>query len=196
MMRSISYRVKFYIAVSVSGVLSILLLFALLYSDGFFSESISPELAQAVKKNRILVKPPNGEEFYVYPLQDEQSKLLDAQSAENHAWFKSMCQIGMEDRELPYDGLGYGKVTFRMWWGKSPNAENFTGDMWFMECLLGGSYEKVWEVQERNTWKPILNYSAGSANSAYVEMHPDGHIMNYHFTNTLRFVLSDFPMLL
>ena len=145
------------------------------------SQTLPVELQNILKRIRITVNPPSGgpQPWTMYPMEDSQSMLYEVATKVNHPWFKSMCVIGMEDRGLPYDGLGHGEVTFRLWWGKSPNVESYPGDMWFLEVWLGGAYPKVCEVFEplKGTWTEVLSYAVAGQWAVYKEIGPDGHIM-------------------
>lgn len=144
------------------------------------SQSLPPDLATIISRIRVQVQPTDGTPpYYVDLLKDSQSIILEVAVKDNHPWFKSMCIIGFEDRGLPYDGLGHGEGTFRIWWGKSPNFENYPGDMWFVEMWLGGGYPKSCDIFEplKGTWTNVLNYAVGGQWATYKEIGPDGHIM-------------------
>lgn len=147
------------------------------------SQTLPVELQNILKRIRITVNPPldGPQPWIMYPMQDSQSMLYEVAIKDNHPWFKSMCVIGMEDRGLPYDGLGHGEVTFRIWWAKSPNIENYPGDMWFTEQWCGGAWDKTVEYLDVDTWRTVMKYKPiGAIPNAiiYLEIHPDGHIMN------------------
>jgi hypothetical protein len=144
------------------------------------SKTLTKELSTMVSRIRVLDKPTDGNPYYIYLLKDDQSKILEVSVNPKSDWFSSMCQIGLEDRGLPYDSQGHGEGTFRIWWAKSPNAENYQGYWWAVEIWLGGAYPKACEIFEptKNTWTNVLDYHPGGAWAVYKEVHPDGHIMS------------------
>lgn len=142
---------------------------------------LSAQLLTIISRIRVLVKPAGETPYMVNLLVDPQTILFETESSTTSDWFGSSCIIGMEDRGLPYDGLGHGECTFRIWWAKSPNTENYGGYWWAVEVWFGGAYSKSCEIFEplKNTWTDVLDYAPGAAVWAvYKEVHPDGHIMN------------------
>jgi hypothetical protein len=149
------------------------------YAIGNMGPTVTPEIATLLSRMRVIVKPPGGtpSPYTVYFLQDPQTVILEAEGPVSPTdWFQGSAIIGLEDRGLPYDNRGHGEGTLRLWWGKSPNHWNFTGNMWFIEGWLGGAYPKELDLYNAKTgqWVDILDYAPGGNWAIYKEVLPDG----------------------
>ena len=138
--------------------------------------SLPPELKILFEHLRVKVYPPDTAPYVIAPLNDEQSNLLEVEVNPGD-WCHEMAQVGMSDRGLPYDKRGHGEVTFRVWYGTSPNKESYLGEMYFVEVWLGGAYPKTLELLQAEGWVEIAKYGVGGQWAWYFEVHPDWHIM-------------------